>query len=113
MSAAIAFVAGVADLLDLETMVREYPDGVVPRFRARLGVGIDARAMAAATREMGAGRLLPDTGVPMTEAQGLYRQLGFREISHCPESEKPPAAEHLLLYVKLPLVRPRLSSASP
>lgn len=55
MKATITSVDSVADPGELEAIVREYLEGVVPRFRTRLGDGIDVEAMAKATL-----RRLPD-----------------------------------------------------
>ena len=49
MSAIIASVEAVSDPRELEHAVREYLDGVVPRFRARLGDRFEPEAMVAAT----------------------------------------------------------------
>jgi hypothetical protein len=48
----------------------------------------------------------------MTEAQALYRPLGFTEIPRDPESGNPREVEDLLVYMELVLVPPLISSAS-
>jgi ribosomal protein S18 acetylase RimI-like enzyme len=76
-----------------------------------LGRALAARAVEEA-RVMGAARVLLDTGVWMTEAQALYRGMGFRRIGRYPESETPAEFEDLLVYMEL-LLPPAVSSASP
>jgi GNAT superfamily N-acetyltransferase len=178
VTAHVASVDHVPDPAELETIVREYLDGVAPYFGARLGPRFDPEAMAAATlgnlpaylpprgrlllarvddgallgtcflktiradtaeikrlflrpaarglglgralasravaeaRELGAKRILLDTGIWMIEAQALYRRMGFREIARYPESENPPEVEDLLVYMEL-VLDPAVSSASP
>jgi GNAT superfamily N-acetyltransferase len=175
---AIISVDHVSDPTELEAIVREYLEGVVRHFGARLGGQFDPEAMAAATlgnlpaylpprgrlllargtdgvllgtcflktirpdaaeikrlylrpaarglglghalaaravaeaRDLGAVRILLDTGIWMTEAQALYRRMGFREIARYPESENPPEVEDLLVYMEL-VLDPAFSSASP
>jgi GNAT superfamily N-acetyltransferase len=76
-----------------------------------LGRSLASRAVAEA-RGLGATRILLDTGVWMTEAQALYRRMGFREIGRYPESENPPEVEDLLVYMEL-VLGSAVSSASP
>jgi GNAT superfamily N-acetyltransferase len=75
-----------------------------------LGRSLALRAVAEA-RDLGATRVLLDTGHWMTEAQALYRRMGFREVGRYPESENPPSVHHLLVYMELDLARPGVSSA--
>lgn len=77
-----------------------------------LGRALANRAVAAA-EEMGASRLVLDTGVWMTEALALYRAMGFRAIAPYPESENPAEVADLLVYLELVLPPPGFSSASP
>ena len=67
-----------------------------------LGGALARRAVAEA-RAMGARRVLLDTGVWMSEAQALYRRMGFVEIGRYAESENPPEVENLLVYMELAL----------
>jgi ribosomal protein S18 acetylase RimI-like enzyme len=75
-----------------------------------LGRALARRAIHEA-REMGAARILLDTGAWMTEALALYRAMGFRETARYPESENPAEVADLLVYLELVLPPPPLSSA--
>lgn len=52
-------------------------------------------------REMGAARVLLDTGVYDTAAHRLYESLGFRDIGAYPESENDPELAPFLRYMQL------------
>jgi ribosomal protein S18 acetylase RimI-like enzyme len=54
-------------------------------------------------RNLGAARVLLDTGVYDTTAQGLYRSLGFRQIECYPEGESDPELQPYLLFMQLDL----------
>lgn len=53
-----------------------------------------------AARELGAGRVVLDTGQWLTPAIALYRSLGFEEIPRYPESENDAALEPYLVYME-------------
>jgi ribosomal protein S18 acetylase RimI-like enzyme len=74
-------VAGCVALRPIEAELREMKRLYVrPEFRRR-GVGETlARAVIAASIEAGYSRMRLDTAPQMTEAIGLYRSLGLREI---------------------------------
>ena len=53
--------------------------------------------------ELGAERVLLDTGRWMSAALALYRDMGFQEIAPYPESENDPAMAPYLVYMELRL----------
>lgn len=53
-----------------------------------------------AARDLGAGRVVLDTGQWLTPAIALYRSLGFVEIPRYPESENDAALEPYLVYME-------------
>lgn len=54
-------------------------------------------------RDLGAARVLLDTGIYDTAAHALYDRLGFRRIGPYPESENDAELEPYLLYFQLDL----------
>ncbi|MCV2887735.1 GNAT family N-acetyltransferase [Ruegeria aquimaris] len=68
------------------------------------GLGLGRSLMEGLLREarhMGARSMLLDTGIYDTEAQELYRKLGFREIGYYPEGENDPELIPYLVYMQL------------
>lgn len=52
-------------------------------------------------RSMNAAKVLIDTGRFMTQAQALYRSLGFKTVERYAESENDPAFAPYLVYMEL------------
>jgi GNAT superfamily N-acetyltransferase len=70
----------------------------------RLGLGRKLmESILSHARNLGAARVLLDTGVYDTTAQGLYRSLGFRQIECYPEGESDPKLQPYLLFMQLDL----------
>lgn len=70
------------------------------------GAGVGRRLAYAAVQaagELGAERVLLDTGRWMEAALALYRDMGFREIAPYPESENDPSMAPYLVYMELRL----------
>lgn len=68
------------------------------------GAGLGRRLMQSIlddARQLGAARVLLDTGIYDTAAQALYRKLGFRQIEYYPEGENDPALQPYLVYMQL------------
>ncbi len=71
---------------------------------AARGLGLGRKLMESVlshARNLGATSVLLDTGVYDTAAQGLYRNLGFREIECYPEGESDPELQPYLLFMQL------------
>lgn len=67
------------------------------------GAGLGKRLTETAlqrAKDLGATRVLIDTGAWMDSALALYRGLGFVEIPRYPESENDPALEPHLVYME-------------
>jgi putative acetyltransferase len=62
-----------------------------------------AQAVIARAKELGYGRMMLDTGPKQTEAQDLYRKLGFRDAD--PYYEMSPALSAWLIFMELELGR--------
>ncbi|AXI53828.1 GNAT family N-acetyltransferase [Sulfitobacter sp. JL08] len=73
---------------------------------AARGLGLGRKLMESIlshASNLGAARVLLDTGVYDTAAQGLYHNLGFRQIESYPEGESDPELQPYLLFMQLDL----------